>query len=55
MECHMKKIIGIIMSVFLVVAVSITIYMVTEKANIQEGKTRRINCKIYEVYRKERI
>ena len=25
------------------------------KANIQEGKTRRINCKIYEVYRKERI
>ena len=54
MECHMKKIIGIIMSVFLVVAVSITIYG-NGKANIQEGKTRIINCKIYEVYRKERI
>lgn len=45
MECHMKKIIGIIMSVFLVVAVSITIYMVTEKQIFKKEKPEELIVK----------
>lgn len=45
MECHMKKIIGILMSVFLVVAVSITIYMVTEKQIFKKEKPEELIVK----------
>lgn len=41
----MKKIIGIIMSVFLVVAVSITIYMVTEKQIFKKEKPEELIVK----------
>lgn len=41
----MKKIIGIIMSVFLVVAVSITIYMVTEKQIFKKEKLEELIVK----------